>query len=152
MGGFYIEIESKNCDWLQWVASLPEDQAFAEPLPLRLKNTVFDINIHEIEVVLQSFQRWGVLWAGAVYIHTDNTTAQFGVLKQTLKSPAHNEPLRQLLLIAAELDIKVEAIRISSGDNGLADALSRNEVDKIADWCPHWQMIPTTMPPTTPPN
>jgi hypothetical protein len=74
-----------------------------------------------------------------VFIHTDSSTAQLGLLKQTLRTPEQNEPLRQLLLLAAQRDTKIEAIHIPGEENGLADALSRNRQDYIANWCPHWQ-------------
>jgi hypothetical protein len=61
-----------------------------------------------------------------VFIHTDSSIAQLGLLKLTLHTPEQNEPLRQLLLLAAQRDTKIEAIHIPRKENGLVDALSRN--------------------------
>ena len=73
-----------------------------------------------------------------VVIHTDSSTAQLGLIKLTLKAESQNEPLRRLLL-AAQLDIKIEPQHLPGEENGLADALSRDLQDHIADGCPHWQ-------------
>ena len=69
----------------------------------------------------------------------DSLTTQLGLIKQTLKAESQNEPLRQLLLLAAQLDIKIEPHHLPGEENGLADALSRDLQDRIANWCPHWQ-------------
>jgi hypothetical protein len=71
-------------------------------------------------------------------VYSDNTTTQLGLVKQSVKSAA-NAPLGEVLLLAAQMDIKVEPRRVIGEDNGLADALSRFLQDKIANWCPHWQ-------------
>lgn len=74
-----------------------------------------------------------------VYLHTDNTTTQLGIIKKTLRAEQQNEPLRELLLLAAQKDIKLEPRHLPGEQNGLADALSRDIQEYIANWCPHWQ-------------
>ena len=90
--------------------------------------------------MLRAFERWGQSWAGKlVILHTDSSTTQLGLIKQTLRAEAQNEPLRQLLLLAAKHDIKIEPRHLPGQENGLADALSRDLQEYIANWCPHWQ-------------
>ena len=141
IGAFYFDdINTTFCDWKLHTLRLPYDHALASPLPSYSANDPFDINIYEITALLQAFQLWVDRLAGKiVFIHTDSSTAQLGLLKQTLRTPEQNEPLRQLLLLAAQRDTKIEAIHIPGEENGLADALSHNRQDYIANWCPHWQ-------------
>jgi hypothetical protein len=141
MGAFFLEgIQSQTCVWQDHVAQLPQDHAFAETLPPWDDTKPFDINIFEITALLRAFELWGNGWSRKMIIlHTDSSTAHLGLVKQTLRSPEHNEPLRRLLLLSAHRDIKIEPLHIAGEDNGLADALSRDAQDFIANWCPHWQ-------------
>ena len=121
------------------MAPAPE-QALALPLPHCDPHEPFDINIFEITALLRAFEVWSQQWKGKlVVIHTDSSTAQLGLIKLTLKAENQNEPLRRLLLLTAQLDIKIEPQHLPGEENGLADALSRDIQDHIADWCPHWQ-------------
>jgi len=142
MGAFYLaNVQSPSCDWKQHAASIQGSHAFAARLPAWDQEKPFDINVFEITALLEAFIRWSEGWRGkTVMLHTDSSTAQLGLLKQTLKLPDHNEPLRQLLLHAARLDIMIVPLHIAGEENELADALSRNKQDVIANWCPHWQI------------
>jgi hypothetical protein len=142
MGVFYVSTcQSRSCDWLQYTTLIPQHHAFAVKAPARTSTaSKFDINIDEITVILRAFEKWAQRWKTKhVIVHSDNTTAEIGLVKSSLKSPEQNEPLRKILLLAAANDITIEAVRIRGEDNGLADALSRDLQDKIANWCPHWQ-------------
>lgn len=141
MGAFYFDdVDNITCKWQEHIARLPAAQALAIPLPKRNFNGSFDINIFEITAILRAFEAWSDKWsAKRVFIHTDSSTAQLGLIKQSLRADSQNEPLRQLLLLAAQRDIKIEPRHIRGEDNGLADALSRNLQHSIANWCPHWQ-------------
>lgn len=75
---------------------------------------------------------------------TDSTTAYSGLKTNRLRSPP-NVPLRELMLLAARYDILIEPRWIESKANGLADALSRFNIDVIADLCPHWQNLLASM-------
>lgn len=68
-------------------------------------------------------------------LHTD---AFDGLTHHTLRREA-NSPLRKILLLAAEHDIKTIPRWIPSQQNGLADALSRFDESTVANLCPHWQ-------------
>ena len=119
---------------------MPPEHALALPLPHRDLHEPFDINIFEISALLRAFETWSQQWREKlVVIHTDSSTTQLGLIKQTPKAENQNEPLRQLLLLAAQLDIKIEPQHLPGEENGLADALSRDLQDYIANWCPHWQ-------------
>ena len=103
---------------------LPPEHALALPLPNRNPYEPFDINIFEITALLCAFEVWSQQWSKKlVVIHTDSSTTQLGLIKQTLKAESQNEPLRQLLLLAAQLDIKIEPYHLPGEENGLADAL-----------------------------
>jgi hypothetical protein len=141
MGAFFFDdVNSPTCDWQEHVPHLPPEHALALPLPHRDLHEPFDINIFEITALLRAFETWSQQWREKlVVIHTDSSTTQLGLIKQTLKAENQNEPLRQLLLLAAQLDIKIEPQHLPGEENGLADALSRDLQDYIANWCPHWQ-------------
>ena len=104
----------------------------------------FDINIFEMEAISQAFELFSHQWRGhRVFVHTDNSTACTGLNKHTLSSPA-NAPLRNTLLRAAGSDIVIVPQWISGESNGLADALSRFDNEKVANLCPHWQTSSTS--------
>ncbi|KAJ5054746.1 uncharacterized protein L3040_001011 [Drepanopeziza brunnea f. sp. 'multigermtubi'] len=134
---FYFDhVQHQHCDWKEHVPTLQIDHAYAEDLPNNLAPQ-FDINIYEIQAVFRSVQIWGHKWKQKkLVVYTDNTTTQLGVKKLTLKSPEQNEPLRSLLLLAAQLDLLIEAVHLPGIDNELADALSRNKVELVANICP----------------
>lgn len=97
------------------------------------------INFHEVEAILLLFQTWALVWhRHRIVIHTDSSTACPGLLDFTLKGPA-NAPLREIFLIAAKRDMVIEPRWIEGKLNGLADALSRFDDNRIANLCPHWQ-------------
>lgn len=142
MGAFYFDtVDSEVCDWKDYAAALPQNNALALLLPDHDPTTLFDINIYEITAMLRAFERWGRSWAGKlVILHSDSSTTQLGLIKQTLRAETQNEPLRQLLLLAAKHDIKIEPRHLPGKENGLADALSRDLQEYITNWCPHWQI------------
>jgi hypothetical protein len=141
-GAFYLDnVQTVSCDWQDHLHCLPVSNTLARALPPRDNSKPFDINPYEISAVLQAIEQWGVSWRGKkLIIHTDSSTTQLGITKSTLKSPAQNEPLRKIFLCAAQNDIVLHAVHLPGEENGLADALSRNLTEKIANWCPHWQM------------
>ena len=135
MGGFHV-LGRVNTESVNYSA-IPYKNGFAAPiLP---SESQFDINLHEMEAILFAFHQWGHQWAKKrVVIYTDNASCQAGLLKQTLRSRAFR-PLRQILLLAAQLDILLEPIWIPGHTNILADALSQFNFEQIANICPHWQ-------------
>ncbi|KAF7943036.1 hypothetical protein EAE96_010981 [Botrytis aclada] len=49
------------------------------------------------------------------------------------------QPLRELHVLAASLDIIIDSLWIAGSTNDLADALSRFDIETVANLCPHWQ-------------
>ena len=111
------------------------------------------INVHEVEAILLAFQLWSPTWhRHRVIVHTDSTTAFSGLQDSTLRGPA-NAPLRQTLLLAAKWDIVIEPQWVEGKRNGLADALSRFDDDKLITFSLSWQSplhSMTRQPPTYP--
>ena len=142
LGAFFFDhVQSESCRWEDQVKALPREHSLSEAfIPTEPAPAILDINVNEITATLAAFKRWAPSWrTKRIIVHTDNTTTLTGIRKQTLKSPEQNSPLRELLLLGAQYDIRIDAVHIPGVENGLADALSRNFFDKIADWCPHWQ-------------
>ncbi len=112
------------------------------------------INVHEVEAILLAFQIWAEVLSGQrLRVFTDSTTAHSELREFTLKGPP-NAPLREIWLLAAKWDIVIKAHWIEGKKNGLADALSRFDEEKLIDLCSHWQNPSYTMthqPPTYPP-
>jgi hypothetical protein len=101
------------------------------------------INTLEMDAVLVAFQAWSHLWAGStVYINTDNEAVRFAIQNSSTKGAA-SVALRELFLIASQQDIKLVPAWLSSSDNALADALSRLDLNRIANLCPHIQSLPS---------
>jgi hypothetical protein len=103
----------------------------------------FDINIFEVRAVRMSIEYWGRQWGHqALYVYTDNKTTFYGLQKGYIDGGA-NEDLRTLLCVAASFDIRILPAWIKGTDNELADALSRFDLEAIANWCPCWQISTT---------
>lgn len=132
LGGFYYEDDTRS--WSQLVTKIRQDHAFAIPI-----TTPTHINIHELEAILVAVKAWSKDWSHKVLnIYTDSTTAFNGLTRYTLRGEA-NSTLRKILLLAAEHDIKITPQWIPSHQNGLADALSRFNIQTVANLCPYWQ-------------
>ena len=112
------------------------------------------INVHEVEAILLAFHLWAPAWyRKKVIIHTDSKTAVAGLEDSTLRGPA-NAPLRQILLLAARWDMSIKPQWVECKRNGLADALSRFDDDRLMTFSPLWQNplnLMTRPPPTYPP-
>lgn len=158
LGGFYFKGRQT---WEQ--VKVTQSDAFCAvvqgktlPANRKMKKNPDDpsINVHEIEAILLAFQLWAPRWSKQrLRVFTDSTTAFSGLREFTLKSPP-NAPLREIWLLAAKWDIVIEAHWIEGRRNGLADALSRFDKEKLIDLCPHWQNPSYTMTrqsPTYPP-
>lgn len=97
------------------------------------------INTNEVDAILQGFLLFSHHWLHhTLVIHTDSSTAHSGLRKGFLHGPP-NAPLKSLLILAAARDIHIVPHWLPSGENTLADALSRNNLEDIANICPHWQ-------------
>ena len=135
MGGFFCA----GGHWPSYAESLPQQDAFQASMDIDPADGEFDINPFELGAVLLALRRWGHEWkCHNIIVHTDSKTAAIGLTKYTLRG-ASNLVLRQILLLAAELDIVLTPQWIAGAENQLADALSRFDTKALANLCPHWQ-------------
>ncbi len=141
LGGFYYS--TPDAFWTS--AYIPQTQAFVAKTQyfgqphIHQSQDRQSINVFEVEAILLAFELWAKSWIRhRVIIYTDSSTAESGLLKNTLIGQP-NAPLRELLLLASKYDIVIEARWIKSEENGSADALSRFDERKVASLCPYWQ-------------
>jgi hypothetical protein len=133
-GGFYFHHEAEAINWPDHTTDLPQHQAFIAPSG----DQSHHINVKETKAVAVAFRIWAPRWEHhSVTIHTDNNAALSNVDKETGRGPA-NAHVRTIVALAASFNITIAAVRVSSINNGLADALSRRQFDLIASICPHW--------------
>ena len=122
--------------------------AFSMSLPHYISKTREHINTKEMRTVEQALLHWGQKWTGRrVTLHTDNRAVAHGIANRTIRG-ASMDVLRRCLLLAAQYDLEMEVIWISTHDNTLADALSRFDLGKIANLAP--QLIYPTSSPLNP--
>ena len=89
------------------------------------------INVKEMVTVHRAFKKWGPLLAGChLVIFCDNTAVVSSLRRRTTRGRLM-AVLRQTLLLAARYDIEIDPRWIFSGENCLADALSRFQADKL---------------------
>ncbi len=89
------------------------------------------INVHEVEAILLVSQLWAPVWYRyQIVIQRDSTTAVTGLQNSTLQELA-NAPLQQTLLLVAQWDMVIKPCWMEGKKNGLADALSRFDDNKL---------------------
>ena len=94
------------------------------------------INLHEVEAILLAFQVSALKWQKErIKVYINSTTAYSRLREFTLKGPS-NVLLLEIWLLAARWDILIEQYWIQGKKNGLADALSRFDEDKLTVLCP----------------
>ena len=159
LGGFYFKgLQSwEQADIIQKNAFRAVVQGKVLPENRKMRKNPDDpsINVHEVEAILLAFQVWAPKWQKQrLKVYTDSTTAFSGLREYTLKGPA-NAPLREIWLLAAKWDIVIDSYWIEGKRNGLADALSRFDEEKLTLLCPRWQNPSPSMnlqPPIYPPH
>jgi len=114
-----------------------EYHAFSTRLPRNHRKELIDWK--EAYAVLFAFAKWGESWKGhSVLVMCDNTVVVNGINARSVHGKSI-DPLQLLFLTAALFDIEVSSTWLSSKDNWIADALSRFELEKIADLFPQFQ-------------
>ena len=89
------------------------------------------INVKEMIAVLVALRTWAPQLAGChLQLFCDNTAVVSGLRRKTSRGRLMTV-LRRTLLLAARFDIEIEPQWIPSGENCLADALSRFETNRI---------------------
>lgn len=141
-GGFWYAGDVP--DWRN-ALPIPQQQAFYAP-----RRDSLHINVAETEaaaaIITEIAARW--LHSRAV-VHVDNTTAESALRSGTCRSGDAMVHVRAALGAAAVADLQLTVVRVTSEDNGLADALSRADWLKVANLCPNWQVPGQPIPPMT---
>jgi len=144
-GAFFFLEDSRGTTWPPYSVSLPQDDSLSCYPDAEHRLTL--INELEVRAITTSFKLWVTRWKhNSVCIHTDNTVALSGIQNTVVKGPG-NYPLREILQLAAVHDITLSAEWISSAENGLADALSRFDRNRVLSLCPHWDVSYLPLPP-----
>jgi Reverse transcriptase (RNA-dependent DNA polymerase) len=111
-----------------WFATM---KMFSTRLPRRHRTK--HINYKEMHAIWHAFAEWSDAWRGhAVEIKCDNIPVVAGINNRTIRGDAI-DPLQSLLLLAAIHDIEVRATWIPTKENAIADALSRFDMNKLAN-------------------
>lgn len=118
-------------------SSIPQSQSLSIPNNQWMARE--HINVLELRAIQAAFFLWGSKWSGlSVNIYTDSTSAYWGLRGQNAKEEAY-VPIRHIILLASNFDTIISTRWIQGSTNLLADALSRNDNNTIANLCPHWQ-------------
>jgi hypothetical protein len=89
--------------------------------------------------LLFALAKWGRLWYGhTVIAMCDNSVIVSGINSKSVKGEAIL-PLQLILLTAALNDIELISEWLSTKKNWIADALSRFQIDKVANLFPQFQ-------------
>lgn len=84
------------------------------------------INIKELWPVIAAFQRWGHHWSNSgVLLSTDNTQVESMVITGRSRNVIAMSLIRELFWICSIYNIDLRVRHIKTGDNNLADRLSR---------------------------
>lgn len=133
IGGFWYAGDVSD-----WHAALPvpQEQAFYAP-----RRDGLHINVAETEAAAALIKAVAGLGTyGRAVVHVDNTTAESALRSGTGRSQGAMVHIRAALGAAAAADLDLAVVRVTSEDNGLADALSRADWPTIANLCPNWQV------------
>ena len=83
---------------------------------------------------------WGKeLYDKMIMLHTDNMAVKHAVNKQTSPCPQIMALLRKLVLICLVRNILIKAVHVPTHDNGIANSLSRVQVDRFRKLAPRAQ-------------
>jgi len=94
------------------------------------------INTQEMRAVEQVLLHWGRRWKGKLLLmHVDNQAFAHGLTNGTIRG-APMRVLTRCLLLAAEYDLDLQAHRVPTNENALADALSWADYPRIANIAP----------------
>ena len=119
-----------------------KSEAFSSRCPRRHRSK--RIEWKEAYAVLFAFAKWGHLWTGhTVIVMSDNSTVVSALNSRSVHGQTI-DVLQHILLAACFYDIDVIGEWISSQENWVADALSRFQLEKIANLFP--QLVTSSSP------
>lgn len=134
LGGYY---QALGCDHQK---DIQPAEAFMLALPRHIEHRNEHINTKEMRAVEQGLLRWARLWKGSqVTLHIDNQAVVFGIRNHTMRGSTM-DVLRRCLLLASRHDLELIPHWKPTGNNRLADALSRFDRDTITNLAP--QLLP----------
>ena len=81
-----------------------------------------------------------------IVLHTDNMAVKCAVNKQTSPCPQIMALLRKLVITCLVRNISIKAVHVPTQDNGIADSLSRFQVDRFRKLAPRAEEHPTPTP------
>ena len=102
-------------DWLytHWISDYPNVASL-------------HINLKELFVVLLACRRWYHKWKDkTIHLYTDNMATMYVINKGSMKNNIGMQFVREIFYLAAIYNFKLIAKYIKSGDNVIADAVSR---------------------------
>ncbi len=115
--------------------SLPVD-VFSERYSTRIRQRALHINVHEMSAVRHTLRLWLPRFCGGrVFIYCDNIAVVAGLNRCSIRG-GPMAPLRDIAMLLALNDILIEAIRIDSKSNDLANLLSRGKYEVITNKYP----------------
>lgn len=110
----------------------------------RLQN----ITLLELYPIVLALETWAMAFQNKyLVIHTDNLDLVSVITKQTSKEPLVMILVRQLVLCCLRNNIVVRAQHIAGVDNASADALSRFQMTRFRQLCPHAEPLPVGISP-----
>lgn len=110
----------EECTFADVTLALPTEKAYAD----------YDINAREALTVLYVLRRWGHAWRGRVLvIRCDNAAAVAALNASTAGADAGRlrHVLRLVFRAAYACDVRLAAAHVPGVENGIADALSRDD-------------------------
>ncbi|KAG6118950.1 hypothetical protein E4U14_006072 [Claviceps sp. LM454 group G7] len=138
IGGFFYCGNTAQSDW-RTALPLPREQIFARAMYPNERS--HHINVTETIAIAAAIKKWAYSWRHAtLIIHTNNTTAEAGFRHGQARGRPANRSIQSALARCAARDIKIHCSRVTSADNGLADALSRLDWPTVAQLCPNLQV------------
>ena len=103
-----------------------EKEFFSRPFPLHLKDPKIYIHLKEFLVTIAATKLWGHLWAGKrIAVYCDNEAVVKTMVYQKPQDSDLQRCVREFLFLACKFHFQPIFLRISTGDNDIADFISR---------------------------
>jgi hypothetical protein len=126
--------------------------------PTSLNENSMHINYLELFAIWWAIVAWGHAWKGYhIIIHTDNEAARYMLNKGTARAPVFMPLLRDITRRMALGGFRVQAVRVTTEANVLADPLSRGDWTQFYHELDLWRLenpskemlcLPRPSPPT----
>ena len=131
-----------------WGCAAWSDQAW---LQLRWddRSAHLGIAVKELVPIILAATVWSGVWQGhRVHCRCDNQAVVASLNSQSSSDTRMMHMLRCLFFIEAHFHIRLSASYISTGENHIADDLSRNKIASFRSKMPQAHSRPTTVPPS----